>query len=109
MMQAREIGLVSEVLPPERLLQRAQVRRTLLPVCTNRTELPTKINMCSNNFCKEYKTGTWGAVDSRGSAKNPTWRIHSGSKLLFEITNVKKDELYVYEVQLVIFHCALDR
>ena len=29
--QALEIGLVSEVLPPERLLQRAQVRRTLLP------------------------------------------------------------------------------
>ena len=29
---------------------------------------------------KEDKTGAWWAVDSRRSAKNPAWRIHSWSK-----------------------------
>ena len=58
--------------------------------------------ICSNYFWKEYITGAWWAVDSWGSAKNPAWRIHSASKIFFEITNVKEDELYVYEVQLVI-------
>ena len=42
-----------------------------------------KVFICSDDFCKEHKTGAWWAVDSRGSAKNPAWRINSRSKTQF--------------------------